>query len=700
MRIRKISLLLCLFTLSGTIDAQYLVKVDPTIQRFIGEVSELDREKYFNIHATWSESDITDDEYNHYTQELNGGYGRGFWGPFSVSQQKFGSVGIYPNETEAQNWGSGSIDYNSSRSTWARRSNRIIVTEHPGNVVRWSIDTAAAAKWAANYFKYYFTDEDRPEYFEVMNEPFVHAGDDAFSAEQADEEKMRQRMAQWYAAIGRRFDGTPGLENVKVIGYSSAWPSMELWDFDHWNTRQKMFMDTAGQYMDAFAIHLYDGINVTGADSRRSGSNSEAILDLVETYSNIKWGEVKPFAISEYGGIEKGFGDDYSDLRSVQSIRSINHLIFNLLEREDRLDISIPFIGSKGLWHITEANNYQPYGSVMWRPKVVGVPVDENTEWVYTPKVYFFELWKNVRGKRVNYYSNNQDIQVQAFVDGSTVFIALNNLDEEDISFDMDIRSIGDNITEVVKKSLKIWSDQDPEYMEESLSSIPQEITLIPSEMMILECKTNSTIQFVNQISSRRYYSLNHLQKIQGMTTAFIFNDVDLGTKKGRASLRMSIARDHDQSKTPTITFNGTELAIPENWAGGEQLSRDNFFGMIEVPVPIELLNTVSAANIRFPDNGGRVSSVVLQVELLDKDTQVERLGKYPGDMRIYPNPTNGMVTIDGLQTATAYDLYNFEGQSVKSGILAPGATLKITELTSGIYFMRIGAQYRKLIKY
>ena len=51
----------------------------------------------------------------------------------------------------------------------------------------------------------------------------------------------------------------------------------------------KMFMDVAGEYMHGFSTHLYDGINVIGKETKRSGSNMEAILDLIESYSYEKW---------------------------------------------------------------------------------------------------------------------------------------------------------------------------------------------------------------------------------------------------------------------------------------------------------------------------------------------------------------------------------------------------------------------------
>ena len=49
-------------------------------------------------------------------------------------------------------------------------------------------------------------------------------------------------------------------------------------------------------------------------------------------------GIYKPHAITEYGGIAK---NEFSLIQNMQSIRSQNAMIFGLLDREDRLEISI-----------------------------------------------------------------------------------------------------------------------------------------------------------------------------------------------------------------------------------------------------------------------------------------------------------------------------------------------------------------------
>ena len=203
----------------------------------------------------------------------------------------------------------------------------------------------------------------------------------------AEEDRIKLQMAEVFAAIGQKIHATPALDNMKVIGYSAAWPSMEINNFAHWDENMKMFMDVAGADMDAFATHLYDGVNVTGQNNKRSGSNSEAILDLIETYSHTKWGTVKPHAITEYGAIASGYGDNYTDIESIQTVRGINHMLFNLLDRENKIDISIPFITDKSTWHINAGNNYQPYGAALLIPTNIGQPVVAG--WKYAPKISF-----------------------------------------------------------------------------------------------------------------------------------------------------------------------------------------------------------------------------------------------------------------------------------------------------------------------
>jgi len=586
-------------TLSSSLCFAQTVTIDHATQRFLGSVSDLDRGKYFVLHGNASDADV-----RAFLDEYDVIEGRMFWGPYAQAVSDTGSVGKYP----AFKGGPPGV---------RQVQKGLVSTEHPRNAIRFNTDLTAAAAWAAEYFKNVASDTRRPEIFEPMNEPFVHAGDEVFKKQQPNRDLMLKKMARFFAEIGKKFDETPELANMKVIGYSSAWPSLERSNFGHWNTYQKMFMDTAGAHMDGFATHLYDGINIAGQDSLRSGSNSEAILDMIEAYSFIKWGEVKPHAITEYGGIERGFGDNYSDLANSQAIRSFNHIIFNLLERENDLLHSIPFITDKSPWHLTAANNYNPYGAVLFRPKNIGQPNPQN--WEFTPRVLFYDLWKAAKGKRVDVTSDNPDIQVHAFADSNKLFVAVNNLDSATQKIDLDFTRGLDGLQNVRRKSLKVFGDQLPKFSNNVENSAPTSLSLIGGETVTLEYTFADSIIFDNAVRSSKYYANTYLQKINGGDTqSYFYDGVDTGS--GRATLRMSIGRKHNRSKSPVVMVNGTQINVPGNWAGYDQSTRDDFFGTIEIPFSAELLSASNEVTVKFPDSGGHLASLILQVEKFDGD--------------------------------------------------------------------------------
>lgn len=585
--------------------AQDTVQVNLNTQRYLDTVSKLKRNVYFNVHATPRDKDMSK-----FLNDYNVGTGRGFWSAFTYAKQKTKTVGEYPSSQ------------NENKSI--KNTVRLIQTEHPKNVFKDGIDPIKAGQWAANYFKNHHKGL-LPEFFEPMNEPFVHAKDfyeGKWNTERVN--SIKKQMAVLYGECGKAIHNTPELKNMKVIGYSSAWPSMELKDFNHWETGMKMFMDTAGEHMDAFATHLYDGINVKGQKNIRSGSNAEAILDLIENYSFIKWGNIKPHAISEYGAIEKGYGPKYSDVKSVQTVRSINHLLFELLNREDRMLISVPFITGKAKWHINEANDYLPYVAVLFRPTKVKKTDNPNRPiikgWKYTIRVKFYELWKDVKGYRVQHFSSNPDIQSQAFVDQNKLFLALSNLDEKSHQVNLNFTQLNANkLLNIKSKSLKIFDKKNPIYKEKSFGNKAiKQLTLLPHETVILEYTHEKEIQFTKKSKVSTHYSKTYLQTIKEKEAlSFTFDNVNTeGT--GNAVIKLGIGRAHSLSKKPEVKVNGQKVNVPDNWKGYDQKSRKLFFGVIDIPFNIKLLkNGENKVTITFPDTGGRVSSLVLQTELM-----------------------------------------------------------------------------------
>ena len=655
------------------------IDIFPKVKRMIGENSALDRSKYFNIHS--NANDVEADIYSNYNVSQ---VGRQFWSPGSAAIQSTGTVGTYPGPL--------------SGNTELREVRRYVATDHPYNVYEENLDPIPFADWTVEYFKNYVDTYLRPEYYEPMNEPFVNARNfyDEPDFDPVAEARVKLEMTQFFKHVGQKIHAAPELANMKVIGYSAAYPSFEKNDFTIWDQNMKMFMDEAGADMDGFSTHLYDGINQIGQDTRRSGSNMEAILDLIETYSFVKWGIIKPHAITEFGGIENG---EYNDIMNVQSIRSQNSILFGLLERTDRVEIAIPFTTGKSTWHIIEENNYMPYKAVLYKPIPIGVPLDQVTGWQYTNRIHFYDLWKGVMGDRILIRSDNKDVLVQGFLEGNKLHIALNNLDDFEQPINLNLNGNLPNISELTIKSLIIHPDADPDYTIQTSTELLETYGLKKNETALLEYTFSEPITLDNVIQSERYYSTTYLQPIQANNPInYNFNNVDLVGNSGYAMLAMSIGRKHDRSKSPTVVVNGVSIPVPSNWKGYNQIDRDDFFGTIEIPIPFDLIQESNSVSITFEDSNGHLSSLVLNVATYDSSLlEINTSEVTTQKMKLYPNPTSAELNIVNAKMDSTISIYSITGVRVFISKY-DGLPINLDQLDNGLYFVKIDDKTLKLI--
>ncbi|MER2494363.1 carbohydrate binding domain-containing protein [Catenovulum sediminis] len=667
------------------------IKIYPKNKLFIGDVSDLQRNKFFNIHSSPNDPAMQDIERDYILNELNASFGRSFSSPFN---KNMGSN--YPDTQSVMQSGAQNLQNYAKFPFAGYDVSRQVMTEHPYNMIVEGNDPVAGARFVADYFQYNFDDTNRPGFYEPMNEPFVHAHEFVDGPwDNSNNEAMQRHMAKWFAEIGREFDARE--IPVQVVGFSSAWPSLELNNFNHWETRMRMFMDTAGEVMDGIAFHLYDGVNVTGQDNLRSGSNAEAIMDLQETYSQLSFNKVIPHAVTEYGGIVKGFPDEYSAAKSSQELRSYNHLLFSLLAREDRLLTSIPFITGTAQWYY-QANNFNPYSATIYRPDPDKIKNGKVNGFLETEKAKFYKLWADVKGYRIDFSEQDPDLATQVFAYGNKLYVCLNNFDSASKAVNLNfMQNLG--ATAVRIKRLDVPYGEAANYSDQTQVTIPTSFTLNPDETLIAEYQLAQPLDIQHQIHRNTYYADTHLLPISAnQTLRFNFNHVEVAydnrklthwvasqmniadlpadkphpnpdklypnlikkyqkkldklkdasahSKESQklmsqllhqphmnnalkyqvantgfsqpgyeAVLRMSISRKHDKNKQPYVSINGFALSVPNNWAGHDQANRDDFFGAIEIPVPSEYLTTDNQVDIRFDDDQGFISSVILEVE-------------------------------------------------------------------------------------
>ena len=100
------------------------VDIYPSVKRFLGTSSTLDRSKFFNLHSGGG-NDIANSFFTNYNANE---HGRRFWGPGAYAVQQEGQVGSYPTA------GSGNSD--------VREVTRYVGTEHPYNCLLYTSDAA------------------------------------------------------------------------------------------------------------------------------------------------------------------------------------------------------------------------------------------------------------------------------------------------------------------------------------------------------------------------------------------------------------------------------------------------------------------------------------------------------------------------------------------------------------------------------
>ncbi|MEM9986249.1 MAG: hypothetical protein AAF804_14245, partial [Bacteroidota bacterium] len=645
-----------LLGLLSTAFAQGTVSIDHQTQRFIGEVSTFERDKYLTGHFVFNNSDA---DFNAFkaAYDIGGSYegSRQFWSPLGKVNN-----GQIPN---IQNKYDGVRTVNPGLVGTSRASKLMYdasVDYSTADISAWSLQLAA---YVAGSYK---DDWDRmPEFIEPFNEPMVHASD--FYPGNWNKEKndlVITKMCEFHRDLGQAIHAIPELENLKMTGYASAFPEFEQNDFDFWNARYKKFIDIAGADVDVFSVHLYDGSGLNNTGGRRSGSNAEAILDLIEAYSYIALDTVKPLAVTEYGRLvlsqpgwtSGGTVSNYEPVENSQAVRSQIHMAMNFMERGAQMVNTIPFSTGKS----------DPFTDKFSRAALF---IEQNDgSYALTERKLFYEVWKDVKGERVLVRSTNLDVQTQAFVDGNQLYVVLSNLNDDPQTVNLNLQD-RQGLQDVAVKKLKIFVDKAPELTSETLSQAPSNMTLVFGETVVLTYNFDAPITFDNEIRSEKYYAESYLAPIQANTDAsFLFEEVVTGDH-GLVTLRLGVGREHGRSLMPSITVNGQALSVSGDLIRGyDQANRSRFFGVLEIPVDMDLLiDGSNEVKVQFPDNGGHIASAILQVEKAAQAVTVSLNEVEQEQVKLFPGPVRDYLNVEGINPGEDYAIYDLKGSLVQA---------------------------------
>ncbi len=650
-----------------------IVQINFDMKHSVGGIDRFDRQKFITIHASttengWGENDVHSrnaankdanlmpnfvNDYDVYFGRDTGGFGwalrnlpedparTGFVDEAAVTTRGDGDKWTYSNNTNNK--------YSDARAQESRGLDMVVglqqfpyypegdKTNNPvSGIDAWTFSSTntineplgtATGHYAAQFIsKFHRTSatglgSPMPKYFEVMNEPLYPL---ITEREGLANEVPALEIFEFHNTVAKEIRKISALDDVKIAGYTVAFPDFDKNDFQRWEERDKLFIDTSGEYMDSYSIHLYDFPCHQNKQKYRRGSNMEATMDMLEGYSLIKLGEIKPMIISEYGAaVHCEFNNGWTASRNTLQTKAFNAMLMGFLERPDVIEKAIPFIVVKAEWGRTNVP-YGPRLMVQQFERDGTTELTGDTDWVYSDLVKFYELWSEVNGIRVDTWSSEADILVDAYVDDQNAYIILNNLEVENTQFDLQALGIESNNINAISVKHLVTNNNVMAIEESTLTNLDNSVTLNGESTMIIKLSFDSVVTIDHTNNETKHYASTYKQPINANTAInFSIDSLNKGSQ-GEAVLRLALGRDHGKSLAPTVMVNGNAVTIPDDFRGYDQhlngTARANFFGVIEIPVPYEYLQANNSVTVEFDDTGGFVATAAIQAFAMSRD--------------------------------------------------------------------------------
>lgn len=670
------------------------VDIHVNVKHTVGGISTLDRKKFMTIHSSHTDREWTNDYRGegNFTEDLltdflvkNDVYfGRdtGY-----ISWHLRNNVGEDPARP---GWArvSGSNDSIANQGLNARNSYHNQVLLHPweeraDNVMApqyttfwpdgtrtnkgWALsqaDTAeeplgsATGAFVGEFLNHFYANDTRvgrplPKWVEVMNEPDWPLMDNGNTPARV--------VWEFHNAVANEIRKRN--EEVLIGGYCTTFPDLEENDFQEWREEWKLFIDLCGQNMDFYSLHFYDfPVFGPGGNTQywRKGSNLEATLDMIEHYSFLKVGEVKPFVISEYGASTHFlFNKPWSAYRDWLKVKSMISMMISFMDRPNRMLKTIPFIVCKGEWgRISET---VPHYSRLMRQ--ANEPVSPTGEWVYTEAVKMWQLLADLKGTRIRIQASDPDIQTDAYVEDDKAYVILNNLDEEERTIELNLFEEYGNIIRSVRQKNLYWNGEMIALDETTHPGGVFQVELDAEGTAVLEYTFSSPVNVNHSSTEEKHYATSYFKPIGAeQPEQFEIKGVSKGAF-GEAVLRLGMGREHERSKQPTILINGTALEVPTDFMGHEGDDRELFFGQLDIPVPYSVLEEDNLVSVTFPDSGGYISSVSLRSFVFSENLKAKSLGGFQVTS-VSKEEENISLTIDGGEPLAKFDLLSSDDMS------------------------------------
>lgn len=712
---KTLSISLMLMCAMGFAQQQVSIKINPTHTRGIEGHKELDRSKYFNLAANVNEMKkvLTPEQETEYLDKLEMTLGRRLG--LVYSEKTWGNS----LREDANRPGYIDVDYfigkqnpndnglEAYKAKYGERQGLALHDRHnsypdfmdlytpngsdqamPGNI-------DAAAELAALALKHSFTDFQRPDFYEIVNEP-----DWRFGGE--------QRFYDLHTAVNDKVDEL-GLD-VKVGGPCNSVSYYYRREYDHLSNFTN-FIDGTNAELDFYSFHTYDYMSWDGSDfvgSISSGLPLEGVFDGIAAFMHNKYGKDFKFVGSEHGAYFTdaakkaevyeqlgsqhfpGSGFEYEmEKRTIDNFIMVNGAIANTLTFMNSPHIvekAVPFI-------LLESSGWDTryYSSLLVKEDFQ----KSSSKWVESRLIDYYKFFKGVKGRRVEFWNDDPDIQSFAFVNDNQLIVVLHNQSNTEAKVNLEIDELATSIKDVTVRSLGRKEDFRPEFKEETFSALP-EVTLTAQASGVVFVNYESSIPEEEDLDEKVYYSTTWEQTFTGSKDFTIAID-DLKQVRS-ATLRVGVSRNKDNPRDVEISLNGSKLSVAvEDCA--ERITGDDYATTKIIHVDPALIKAENTVTVNFPDGkSGGVGAATLRVTYGEPIATSEVLGSSSNDsFVIYPNPAKDAFELKATE-AGSIQVYDVKGALQLEQPAVAGINKVQHSLTSGVYVVNFVSQINAIV--
>lgn len=373
---------------------------------------------------------------------------------------------------------------------------------------------------------------------------------------------------------------------VQVGGPASAWMAFEVDDFRIAKNHLR-FMDLTSQSLDFYSHHFYEPKGLISAQHTGSTflhGRLRAILDLLFNHMQLS-NNKKPLLITEYGVLHDG----PQEIDQWIAMKSYGSYMIQLMNQPDRIDLAVPFILPVLWWHKG------------WKTGLYGYLEDEKTLYP-TRQMDFLKFWQDYEGYRILSEDDEPGIYSHAVRQGNEVFIAVNNVYGRRVALNLKLQAPLLKVERASQQRLYFDRAQLKSETHE-IKSLSDDIPMAVDETCIIRLQLKDAPEPQRALDERLAFGDSVLVKT-GAESSFKLNAET--QQLASAKLRIACGKSDGISSQLSVDWNGHRLDTRIESPKGQR-----HLGVVEFSLPVDAVKSQNLVKLRLPQEGARISSVV-----------------------------------------------------------------------------------------